>query len=491
MGALIRIAVMLGSIVVAMGVFTLLSFLIVTMQAAMQQKRLAASIVRESFAPEELRKDVAWFANALATMHPATIPEFPLKNISGSLEKFRQSLDHPLSRLEFYRGFAAIACSLGDEHTSATLPLDEIERFQQSGGSFFPLAVTWIDGRLYVKTAPEGTGIKPGSQIISVQGKSSDTLRDELMARFPGTRDGQKLDYLGANFAAALYTGLGMDGPFDIVLRGPDASPDVSMTLTGALSLPGSRSLPARQDILSYRLIDGATALMTFRSFQDPDHTYAAFLQSMFDEIASRKIQNLIIDLRGNKGGMTLMGDRLISYMTDAPFVQFRRMETLVSAEARKRFISEVPAAVRWIPLQYFHPSLSPLWKAKIAQVSTVDFQPVKSATLTPGFRGKLYVIIGPGSMSSSTLFASCARSFLSATLVGEPTGGMDTMYGNMAEYRLPNTGLEVELPSSVLYGNTFGPVVPDHHSAQTVTDLAGGKDTALEACLSLIASKK
>jgi hypothetical protein len=485
MTTFIRVLVILGSIIVALGVFTGLSFLIVTSQTVRQQKRLAASIARESFTPEELREDVAWFANALVAMHPATIPEFPLKDISGSLETFRQSLDRPLSRLEFYRGFASIACSLGDEHTSATLPLDEIERFQKSGGTFFPLTVIWIDDRLFVKTAPERTVIQPGTQIISVQGIRSDALRDELMTRFSGTRDGQKLDYLGANFAAALYAGLGMNGPFELVLRGPGASSDVTVLV------PGSGSPSARQENFSYRLVDGTTAVMTFRSFQDPEHTYTAFLQSMFDEIASRKIQNLIIDLRGNKGGMTFMGDRLISYMTDAPSVQFRRMETLVSAEARKRFISEVPAAVRWIPMQYFHPSLSPLWKARIGQVSTVDFQPVKSAALTPGFRGRLYVIIGPGSMSSSTLFASCARSFLKATLVGEPTGGMDTMYGNMAEYRLPNTGLEVELPSSVLYGNTFGPVVPNHAVMQAATDLASGKDSALEACLSLIAARK
>jgi len=228
---------------------------------------------------------------------------------------------------------------------------------------------------------------------------------------------------------------------------------------------------------------------MTFRSFQDPDRGYRQFLETMFGDITGRGVTDLIIDLRGNRGGATVMGDLLVSYLTSKPFTQYRRMETLVSQTARDRFVAEAPAAIRWMPIQYLHPSLSPLWKSRPGTMSRMDFPAVKPLRTPYKFSGRIYMVTGAGSMSSATLLPSCARLFLEATLVGEATGGMDTMYGNMAEYRLPNTGLEVELPCSVLYGNTFGPVVPDCPVTQTVTDFVHGRDTILEKCLELIKS--
>jgi len=477
---IMRSLIVIGAVLAVAVVASALSFLIISTRSSGTMKRLALARARPSFTVAEIREDIEWFSSALTKVHPPTIPEFPLADISGSLRELENSIVTPLSRLEFYRIFAPLVCSLGDEHTSALLPHNEIELYAASGGTFFPLQVTWIDGRLYSKTALPEAGIQPGMEIITIQGQAAAALRDKLMVFFSGTRDEQRLDYLAANFSAALFAGLGMGGPFEVVLRSEGSTGELIVLI------PGKVSMAADDERFSYRVLDDRVALMSFRSFQDPERVYVQFLDKMFNDIASRGITSLVIDVRGNKGGATAMGDLLVSYLTDKPFIQFRRMETLVSKEARNRFISEAPAAIRWMPIQYFHPSLAPLWKSRPGEVSKVDFPAINPSRTSNKFTGQLFVIIGPGSMSSSTLLASCARLFLNATLVGEATGGMDTMYGNMAEYTLPNTGLELEIPCSVLYGNTFGPVIPDHHVTQTVADLASGKDTVLETCLSL-----
>ncbi len=72
-------------------------------------------------------------------------------------------------------------------------------------------------------------------------------------------------------------------------------------------------------------------------------------------------------------------------------------------------------------------------------------------------------------------------------TLVGEDTGGYATPYGNVVDIYLPNTGLMVWMPTSVLYGSSIKQVVPDHTASQTAPDLIEQKDITLDFVQNLI----
>ncbi len=81
-------------------------------------------------------------------------------------------------------------------------------------------------------------------------------------------------------------------------------------------------------------------------------------------------------------------------------------------------------------------------------------------------------------------------KDFGFGTLVGEETGGLANSFGDTYTFRLPNSQIEVRVsykyfvrPSGEI---TKGGVMPDHPVLQTASDVAHGRDPAMEFARSL-----
>jgi hypothetical protein len=75
----------------------------------------------------------------------------------------------------------------------------------------------------------------------------------------------------------------------------------------------------------------GPMAVLTIRGFGD-DRTpgvapYPAFPESVFRELAAKKTAGLIIDLRGNGGGVDDYGKLLLAHVMDKPFLYYKALE--------------------------------------------------------------------------------------------------------------------------------------------------------------------
>lgn len=71
-----------------------------------------------------------------------------------------------------------------------------------------------------------------------------------------------------------------------------------------------------------------------------------------------------------------------------------------------------------------------------------------------PRFRGKVRVLVGPVNSSATFQFALTMQESKLGTLVGQPTGGNRRGINGGAFYflRLPNSGIEVDLPLVALF---------------------------------------
>ena len=76
------------------------------------------------------------------------------------------------------------------------------------------------------------------------------------------------------------------------------------------------------------------TGLLKVSSFAIPemDH-YFNQLDSIFSDLKTNNIQNLIIDLRDNSGGHPIFAAQLFSYLTDREFIYFKRNEDVKDFE--------------------------------------------------------------------------------------------------------------------------------------------------------------
>jgi hypothetical protein len=100
---------------------------------------------------------------------------------------------------------------------------------------------------------------------------------------------------------------------------------------------------------------------------------------------------------------------------------------------------------------------------------------------------GRLYVLIGSGTASAAVENAAELKSFLHATLIGEPTGGTPSSYGDEKLVTLPNSKLVVQYTTKWLGVKTKDEpdgIKPDVTVLRTFDDIVAGRDAVLEAAI-------
>jgi len=465
------LAVVAGFILLSLG-----SHFYIDFQKAGAQRQLQKSYARENFTPEEIREDIAYFRFLLEHVHPREISSVPLGHTQPALTELAETLDHPLTSLAFYQQLAPIGNLLNDEHTMVFPAEPDLLGIYEPGVRLFPFDVEFIDHKLYVAQNLSGeSGIQPGMEIISINERSAQELRTTMMTYYSGTGDAQKEFYAKENFREALTLIFGFGDSFDLVID------DRALDEINSYVISGRKFSRPDLEAFGYEVIAPDTILLTYNAFEDEKDDFTHFLREMFATAQQQNIQHLIIDIRGNQGGGSAYGDDILAYLMADPFAQISRVEVTISEEAKSDFLGHVPAFIRWFPVQYLHPMLKPIWAGEAGETVTITLDPVVPGDNTLRFAGDVTLLIGPGTMSSASLFAATLRKYNIATLIGEEAGGHATPYGNIIDAYLPNTGLKVWMPTSVIYGNSTGPIMPDHVVTQTLQDLSEHRDTVLE----------
>jgi C-terminal processing protease CtpA/Prc len=475
-------AVLLGVVAVA----SIGSHWVFTASAESARKRVEAALDREQISSAELRQDVAYLRHLLENVHPAEVPSNPVGDYRPALDALEASLTGPLDHLGFYRLLAPVANLLNDEHTMVYPSERDRDRFAGADARLLPFDVEIFDNRLYVASSPgDGFELHSGDELLSVNGQSADSMIATLTRYYSGTGARQKQVYASHDLRAALPLVLEIHEPFQIDVRHRETGAVVQYVLEGA-----RRPRPVRDDF-RFELIAPGTMLFTWLAFEDEDDRFGDFLEEMFSVARDSNIRALIIDIRQNRGGAAACGDAVLAYLAESPFTQLQNVEVTVSEEVRAEFRSYIPALLRWLPLQYVHPLLRPLWTADPGQTVVVETDFVGRSPDAPEFDGDVYLLTGPGTMSSASLFAATMKKLDLVTIVGEETGGYATMYGNVIDARLPNSGLKVWIPTSVVAGHEEGPVVPDVRVSQADGDLAELRDAVLDAATDLASRRQ
>lgn len=468
----------LGYIFVGIAFLSLFSHLVVTYRESRRWKAVLNAWKQETFTPDEVRKDIEHFEDLYTRVHPDPYHALPQADFKRLFADLKAEADRDLTRPEVYCLLAETVSRFNDEHTQVIMPSVELNQLLGEEGKVFPYDVQFFGERCYIRS-PRGEeqSLPIGTEILSINKVPAGEIIQRLTPLFWGTRDRQRAVYAQRYFVELLYLVYGFEDGFDVVVRTPSGHQHDRR-------LKGMEYKVNSPPDFSYKIL-GETLLFDYRQFEDPERKFKQFLEGMFNEAREKEIKSLVIDLRGNQGGTSSLGDDLLRYLTNQSVSQFDRVEIRSSPEVKRFFLSFLPPFLHWFfPLPYLHPMLRTLWRTKTGRLAVLNFEPISPATgLTP-FEGEIYVLIDAGTMSSSSMLAATVKTHGIGKLVGEETGGFPTNYGNMLDLHLPKTGLKVMIPSSINHGNGTGPVVPDIPVMQTVEDFIAGKDTALESII-------
>ena len=358
-----------------------------------------------------------------------------------------------------------------------------------------PFAFRWINGQMIV-TRPlrPDVPLLPGTTITAIDETPCPILLRRLMplARADGSNDAIRV-------ALMEIDGQGRYNAFDVF------RPLISTTRSDGrirLGLDDGRTLdlPAMTDAERKAAsgqadenegwtftIHNDVGVLTMPTWgiYDSKWDWQSWLNAAFDRLVNEKARGLVIDLRANEGGLDC-GDAVLARLIDRPLA-------LPVAERRVRY-RKIPDALRPV-LDTWDRSFDNWGEAARPSLHPGFYRLVRGDWDIPGakiepagkrFSGKVAVLVGPTCSSATFQFAQVLKQTGLATLVGEPTGGNRRGINGGAFYfvRLPETGIEVDLPLIGFFPNSAQPdagVIPDVLIAVTVSDIAAGRDPAME----------
>ena len=411
---------------------------------------------------------------------------------------------------EFFNYIWNVVDYTGSSHNQLAYS-DSLDKAISAQSIFFPIPLKYINGKLYTNKSYKK--IPLASEIISINNVDANTF-SKAVARYLST-DGinttGKYAFLETDWLPFyIYLAYGEQSSFTIKYKVRSKIKTVvfeAVNYKTAVSNYRNRYIPASRknnnEDYSYHQLVNNTALLTVNTFalggpnSDGHKNYALFLDSVFTDLQTKKIQNLIVDIRENGGGNDPNDLLLYSYLTTRSFRENISAYTLFNnVPFKEHYVEEDEGEVAELEeeLKEEHNILK---DGKFYQDETFNplWQPKQNA-----FQGKIYLLISPFVASASSLFASMIKSDSRAIVIGEESlGGYYGHTGHIpVTYRLPATKLLltfsiVDLDQDVLKlpDQPFGHgVVPHHHVYQTLNDYLNDVDTVLEFARQLTTSK-
>jgi C-terminal processing protease CtpA/Prc len=202
---------------------------------------------------------------------------------------------------------------------------------------------------------------------------------------------------------------------------------------------------------------------------------FKKFCKTTFKSLRKKEIGKLIIDFRGNGGGDSKIGDELIKYIADKPFIQYQKAIAKVSAISRKEFK---------------YPFKSDTLIVK--ELAGSEKHLTKPYPENKRFSGNVYVLIDGGTFSSAGSTVWCIDHYNLATIIGSETGGTGIHYGYPIKRKLPNTGLTYFISHMKWYQiganeNSYHGLYPDYKTNTTVEDIINHRDATLDFTFKMI----
>lgn len=344
---------------------------------------------------EQAAEDLDYLIQRLQERHPACINALP-DNVSVAYELERAEIaalpEVPVSAL--WQSAARVLSSLGDAHTVVGV-------YYESRAQL-PFAFEWKDDTLTC------VGNEYDGYIVVEVGSIP---VEDLYRRFLTQFSYELESWARHSFASRLNRGeylafVGVDTQTDIplVLEKPDDGSRI--TATFKLSESAVSNEEGAKPDFEYS-IDSSAGIGIFTLHQCVfDDEYKNGLRDFFTAAEENNIRSVIVDLRSNPGGNSLVANEFIRYLP---------------AESYLTGASDV----RFGPI---------VWKNKP--------QRQKNQQLHPVFSGDVYILTGEDSFSSAMDFATLISDNKLGTVVGEIPGNMPSSYGDNLYFQTPNARL-------------------------------------------------
>ncbi len=466
--------------------------------------------------PDQLKEDVDYAYAKLQQMHPQLYWYIPKLELEHKFDSLKQTLNEPLTPLQFYFKFQPVIAGIREGHLSLRMPRKkftkkEIKKLEHKKGLFSRFEYYISNDQMYIIQNNDSIeNIQPGTEILSI----NNVPVSEYIKKYRSliSSDGYNTTFqpyflrdLFFNYYTA-ENGLSDKATIETLYEGEKHTYTLSRESKSDTDVEKDKEMKKRTE--DKKLNDYVAASNSYnRSFKflDKDSTIAyikvksfsreyseEFYKKTFSKIKSAKASYLIIDVRNNYGGSLYEINNLYSYLTDKPFTLIKPSQ-VTSRDVPLRtnyFRKSTPLEFAFksiaYPSYFFAQAFSTYTKdGKVFYKMKADkpTKPNKEA-----FNGKVFVLINGGSFSASSIITAKLKNDKRATLVGEETGGANdgTVAGFYSYQKLPNS--EIRFPIGLLlvqpdisFSDSKKGVVPDVVVHESMQDIIDRKDPQLD----------
>lgn len=355
---------------------------------------------------EEAKEDLDYFMHYLKKDHPMFLDGIP-KEVE---EKYQQAVEELASANEIdvtmlHQKMQNIASVLKDAHTYSHGYYEDV---------------------FYLKWIPILE--ENGQRLIKVEGMELEELLEQksdlycyelkswgLMRMKQDLFDPQGMYFLGMNLEKGVsYTFQDEEGNEETVLY----TTDDFVTWEEYVAFNQIEDNESENAPFVYYTIDKEKnlAVLTLESC-NYNKEYRDCLKDMFTEVKAQGIENVAVDIRDNGGGNSLVVNEFMKYL---------------DVDSYKTETSE--------------------WRLGFFRLKLQDgiAENKKCSDLT--FTGNLYCLTSEGTFSSAMMFAECIKANQLGTLIGEAPGNAPTSYGDITIFRMPNSGIYVQMSTKRFY---------------------------------------
>jgi Peptidase family S41 len=464
-------------------IFQICTFLILTILYVCNSPAQSAVDVNRKFTPEQLINDVDFYVKTVEESHVNPFVYIPQQQwqVKADDIKSRITRQGAMTQQEFWLLFAPLVSSLQDRHSVIVEPRFFIPN---NPTKYLPVRAVYIDGKIVVTSSVADVKIAKGAVITAVNGiKSSEIIR-KLSAYNYGVEK-ERLE--GA--AEWLWIGAAevFGKPENFVLTFSDGTKAEVKGLpvseiTNREKAANVNLLNATTSPLELKFLDKNIAYLNASTFDYDLEKYRAILKDFFTQIKASDARNLIVDLRNNTGGNSMLSNELIDMFNGKSYKDY--------SSKWKRSVQYVEKMKSdGLPIPDYYLNLNP------GEMYASKSDTVKPAANPLRFNGKVYVLSSKETFSSGQMFLGVVKDNKLAKIIGEETSTSACSPGEQYRFNLPNSRLRVM--TSVKYWmapggcNNGRGIMPDVFVKERLDDYLSGKDRILETTLNLIKRKR